>query len=286
MPVESNYAVGLNSSRFDLESMDAKLQASLGHGLYDACIKGDLDAVSASISQSKKTNPSFSPPFSSIMYAAMSKDRVNVVEYCLDNDAEINPDIMRILLINRARETYGLLLARKAVNVDYYIPWFDDILSNAATKNDLEWAKFCLDHGADSNQNLVDEHKSVLAAVAETASLEMATLLIRHGAHVAGSGAIVMAAEEGKLDMVKLLLSYGADINEIGIEHPTDPRFKEDMGSALHRAVEGGHLAVVDFLLDQGAVINLRDVMGRTPLVLAEAKENSEIVGLLKRRDP
>lgn len=93
-----------------------------------------------------------------------------------------------------------------------------------------------------------------------------------------------MAAEEGKLDMVRLLLDKGADINEIGIEHPTDPRFKEDMGSALHRAVEGEHEEVVEFLLDQGADANLKDVMGRTPLALAEAKRNGRIMGFLKER--
>lgn len=54
------------------------------------------------------------------------------------------------------------------------------------------------------------------------------------------------------------------------------------MGSALHQAIEGGHEEVVKFLLDQGADLNLKDVMGRTPLVLAEAKRNSAIMGLLK----
>ena len=47
------------------------------------------------------------------------------------------------------------------LDVNYYIPWFGDILSNVGTKNDLEWAKFCLDHGANPNQNLVDEHKRI-----------------------------------------------------------------------------------------------------------------------------
>lgn len=264
--------------------MDAKLQASMGSELYDACIKGNLNAVAASIAQSKAANPSFSPPLSTIMYAATSKDHVNVVKYCLDKGAVVNPDMMRILLINRARESYIFLLETKAVDVNYYIPWWSDILSNVATDNDLDWAKLCLDRGADPNQNLVGEHKSILAAVAELASVEMAALLIQHGAHVNRSGAIVMAAEDGKLDMVRSLLDKGADINEIGIEHPTDPRFKEDMGSALHRAVEGGHEEVVKFLLHQGADANLKDVMGRTPLALAEAKRNSGIMGLLKER--
>lgn len=242
--------------------MDAKLQASLGQELYEACINGKLDAVTASIAQSKSANPSFSPSFAKLMYAAASQNHVKIVKYCLDNGASVTPDVMQILLINRARETYILLLESKAVDINYYIPWWGDILSNVARRDDLDWAKFCLERGADPNLHLVEEHKSVLASVAELASVEMAALLIQHGAHVKGSGAIVMAAEEGKLDMVKLLLDHGADINEVGIEHPTDPRFKEDVGSALHRAVEAGHEDVVKFLLDEGADVNLKNVMG------------------------
>ena len=265
--------------------MDARLQTSLGMELYDACITGDLDAVTARISQSKETDPSFSPPFSTMMYVAISKDYINIVRYCLENGAIVNSDMMQILLINRARKSYIYLLEVKAIDVNYYIPWWGDILSNVAKRNDFDWARLCLDHGADPNRNLVDEHKSTLAAVAELASVEMAELLIQHGAHVKGSGALIMAAEEGKLDVVGLLLDKGADINEIGIEHPTDPRFKEDMGSALHRAIFGNHQEVVTFLLDRGADENLKDVMGRTPLALAEAGGNNSIIKLFKERD-
>ena len=264
--------------------MDTKLQASMGYELYDACISGSLNAVTASLAQSKAADPSFSPPLSTILYAAASKDHVKIVKYCLENGAAVTPDVMQILFINRARETYIFFLESKAVDINYYIPWWGDILSNVARRDDLDWAKLCLDRGADPNQNLVDEHKSILAAVAELGSVEMAALLIRHGAQVKGSGAIVMAAEEGKLDMMKLLLNQGADINEVGIEHPTDPRFKEDMGSALHRAVEAGHEEVVKFLLDRGADVNLNDVMRRTPLALAEANKNRGMIELLKER--
>ena len=264
--------------------MDVELQTRLGNELYSACINGNLDGVIASIAQSKTAHPAFSPPLHDILSAATSKDHVNIVKYCLDNGAAITPSLMQGLLINRARETYIYLLESHAVDINYYIPWWGDILSNVARRDDLAWAQLCLDRGADPNANLVDEHKSLLAAVAELASVEMATLLIQHGARVNGSGAIVMAAEEGKLDMVRLLLDHGADINEIGIEHPTDPRFREDMGSALHRAVEAGHEDVVRFLLEKGADVQLKDVMGRTPLGLAEKKGSKDITRRLKER--
>ena len=264
--------------------MNIQLQANMGHELYDACITGNLDAVKASLAHSRAADSPFSPPLSSILYAATSKDHVKIVKYCLENGAAVTRDVMQILLINRAKETYIYLLESKAVDINYYMPWWGDILSNVATSDDLDWAQLCLDRGADPNRNLVDEYKSLLAAVAELASIQMAALLIRHGAHVKGSGAIVMAAEEGKLDMVKLLLDQGADINEVGIEDPTDPRSREDMGSALHRAVTAGHEEVARFLLDQSADVNLTDVMRRTPLDLAEANQNRGMIELLKER--
>lgn len=94
-----------------------------------------------------------------------------------------------------------------------------------------------------------------------------------------------MAAEEGKMEMVKLLLDEGADINEIGIEHPTDPRFREDMGTALHRAVERGQEEVVGFLLERGADAGLKDPMGRTPVDLAKGKGNEKILKFFGERE-
>lgn len=175
-----------------------------------------------------------------------------------------------------------LLLTKAWKN--YYIPWFGDILSNAATHDDFEIATICLSYGADPNANLVDEHMSILAAVAELASVGMARLLLKHGARLRGSGAIVKAAEAGKLEMVRVLLEEGADVNEIGIEHPIDPRYKEDMGTALHRAVVEGHEEIVRFLLAHGAAVILEDPMGRTPLALAMDQGNDAIYSLLKEQ--
>ena len=264
--------------------MEAKLKSEMGDLLYDSCQKGELEAVKKTITQLKASNSAYKPPFSSILRAATSKDRANVVKYCLDHSTPVTPEVMKIILINRTKDVYKFLLDTKAIDVNYYIPWFGDILSNAATHDDIEMATICLSYGADPNANLVDEHTSVLAAVAELASVGMARLLLEHGARVRGSGAIVKAAEAGKLEMVRVLLEEGADVNEVGIEHPTDPRYKEDMGTALHRAVVEGHEEIVRFLLARGAVVDLEDPMGRTPLALAIDKGNDGIYSLLKEQ--
>ena len=263
--------------------MEAKIKATLGDKLRLACENGDLDTIVEHITVQKAKKSSYMPPLPEMLYTATGKDRLNIVRYCFENGAVVTDSVMKTLLICRAKETYLFLLESKNVDVDYYIPWFGDILSNVATADDMEWAEFCLEQGADPNRNLVDEYKSILAAVAELASVQMAMLLVAKGAQVRGSGAIVLAAEEGKLQMVEYLLDHGANIDEIGIEHPTDERYREDMGSALHRAVHGGHEEVVRFLLERGANGALKDVMGRTAMGLADAKNDGKMKGLLMK---
>lgn len=265
--------------------MEAQIKATLGEELHQTCEDGDLDTILKHISRRRAANPSYKPPFPEMMYTAAGKDNLNVVKYCLENGAAVTDNVMQKVLISRAKNTYIYFLESQAVEVDHYIPWFGDILSNVATDDDFEWAKICLSHGANPNKNLYEEHKTILAAVAELASVEMAALLVENGAHVKGSGAIVMAAEEGKLKMVEILLENGADIDEIGIEHPTDERYREDMGSALHRAVNGGHRDVVRFLIEKGADVGLKDLLGRTPMDLALARNKEELVEMLKGAD-
>lgn len=262
--------------------MEAKIKTKLGEELHQACQDGNFDAVRSYVSQQQALDPSYKPPLQEMLYTATGKDNIKIATYCLENGAAVTDDLLKKLLICRAKAIYTACIDSKKVDVNHYIPWYGDILSNAATANDLEWAKLSLEHGADPNLNLYEEHKSILAAAAELASLEMVTLLVENKAHVKGSGAIVMAAEEGKFGVVKYLLDHGADINEIGIEHPTDPRYKEDMGSALHRAVNAGHRDIVDYLIKQEANLNLKDEMGRTPMGLARTRKDESIEKLLK----
>ena len=258
------------------------MEAHLGEELYKACIDGDLEVTKSIIHHNRASTPDYLIPLSSMIYIAASEDRPNIVQYCLDNNATVDPETMKIVLINKSKSTYATLLASKAVDVNFWIPWFGDILSNFATHDNFDWTNLCLRHGADPNKNLVNQHMSILAVVAERASTTMAQLLIDHGAHVKGSGAIVLAAGAGRLDMVKLLLANGANINEIGIEHLMDARFKEDMGSALHKAVKGGHEEVARFLIGNGANVGLKDPMGRMALDVARESGNGALIRLLE----
>lgn len=71
-------------------------------------------------------------------------------------------------------------------------------------------------------------------------------------------------------------------MGEIGLEHPTDESYKADMGSVLHRVVNAGPGDVVKYSIEQGADVDLKDVTGRTLTVLRKAKNDEELLGILK----
>jgi ankyrin repeat protein len=77
-------------------------------------------------------------------------------------------------------------------------------------------------------------------------------------------------------------LEKGADIDEIGVEDPTDKRTKAKMGTGLHKAVRAGHTEIVKLLLEKGADVNLKNVQGWTPLALAKEEDRKDITQLLE----
>jgi len=116
---------------------------------------------------------------------------------------------------------------------------------------------------------------SAISAAAERGSLNLAQLLVRHGAKVSGSGALAAAAEKGHMDMVAWLLDQGADIDEMGVHDYGISRWKENVGTALHKAVVRGDVAMAEVLVHRGAKTDIRDPLGRTPLMRAR-KENQQ----------
>ena len=262
--------------------MDAKKRTEIGDDLYAACDAGDLPTVLAFISQQRSLSPTFRPPLAAMMYVAAKGDHSAIVSHCLACGGTVSDELLQRIVVDRPIKTYEAMLKADAIDANYFIPWFGDVLTCVATDDDIDFVKLCLSHGADPNRNLFEEDKSALAAVAETASIGIATLLLEHGAEIKKSGAAVAAAAAGKTDMVRFLLAKGADVDEMGIYHPYDRRCEERVGSALHQAARKGHEDIVSLLLGEGADVNLKDLRGRTPLALAEAAGNDAVKSLLR----
>ncbi|HUT61814.1 MAG TPA: ankyrin repeat domain-containing protein [Phycisphaerae bacterium] len=111
---------------------------------------------------------------------------------------------------------------------------------------------------------------------------DVARLLVASGTDVDsrdsyGYTPLRYASSSGNREVALLLLAEGADVN-------AQPGGGER--SALHFAVQGGHAALVELLLNHGADIEAKqefssDADGVTPLLLAAGKGNVEIVKLL-----
>jgi len=85
------------------------------------------------------------------------------------------------------------------------------------------------------------------------------------------------AAANGDLDRVKSLLNLGHQINQ--------PYNIKELygGNPLFSAVFNGHIDVVKYLLKNGALVNVTDINGDTPLDWAISKNNMELDLLLRK---
>lgn len=208
-------------------------------------------------------------------------DNADGASYCLTLGALFTDSVMSETIRGHSFATYKVFVSH-ALNSDRIVPSFDDILANVCLAGEISWARFCLDNGADPNFHTIDDPMYLLAATAELSTVEMADLLLQHGARMEGSGAIVIAAEKGRINMVKFLLEKGADIDEIGLMDFMIGRAADDGGSALHKAVTEKRQGVVRYLLEKGANVNLMDIKDRTPLMRARENGSDTITNLLE----
>ena len=85
------------------------------------------------------------------------------------------------------------------------------------------------------------------------------------------------AAANGDLDAVKSLLNSGHQINQ--------PYNIKELygGNPLFSAVFNGHIEVAKYLLENGGLVNIKDINGDTPLDWAISKNNMELDLLLRK---
>jgi hypothetical protein len=79
---------------------------------------------------------------------------------------------------------------------------------------------------------------------------------------------LMLAALKGHLPLVKKLVDLDADVNKTG-------------WTPLHYAASGGHVAVIEFLLDHSAYIDAESPNGTTPLMMAAMYGSPEAVKVL-----
>jgi ankyrin repeat protein len=155
-----------------------------------------------------------------------------------------------------------------------------DEIHAAVRSGDLEKVKTLLQGHAGWLNSPDQNQKTSLHLALESGHVDIALYLIERGADINlkdkdKATPLHNAAYLGSLEIVDLLLNKGAaSLNEGNFRGQTP----------LHFACERGHPGVVSRLLDAGADIEARDMIGRTPLMTGCLSKNFEIAqGLIKR---
>ncbi|KAJ7595613.1 ankyrin repeat-containing protein [Mycena floridula] len=140
--------------------------------------------------------------------------------------------------------------------------YWDCALGAAAHLGNIEVVEYLLNHGADPNA------PDYILFHALNGGLEIVEMLIAKGANlqVQGDAALLGASSNGNLDIVKLLIKKGVSPKN---------------GQIFHRACYCGHLEVVQFLVENGANVNVLSGHWGTALLAAIDGNEKEVVEFL-----
>src|SRR5262249_8735658 len=135
--------------------------------------------------------------------------------------------------------------------------------------NRVDLVKLLIEHGA-------DVERAGLLGPLDDAERPVADLLIAHGKKVPAwmlPRACRPDVSSNELHRVRVLLGYGASIDDRGRYGRT----------ALHYAVRGGKLPLIELLLERGAPVDVLDEDGLTPLLhLSKTRSKADPVPVME----
>ena len=183
----------------------------------------------------------------------------------------------------------------------------------------LHYATFCdlpsivkalaIEHPQDVSSRGFDDESTPLHLASRMGYVEIARLLIEHGADVTtqhrhGWTALHWAVRAGSMDLASLLIEHGADVTTkdndgwspfhwaVGAESVELARLLIERGASvttrdnscwtpLHKAVEARNVDLARLLIEHGAYVTAQNNVGRTPLHLAIRNGSIDLVRLL-----
>ncbi|AAR83357.1 ankyrin repeat protein [Canarypox virus] len=185
---------------------------------------------------------------------------IEIIKEVLRGNTEISDDDLKRMenTIKQNELKISELLFSKGADIDAmdkngYTP-----LRNAVINGNLELTKLFISRNADIT--LYYDGFTIFEVSALSPNVDVVKEIVRtYGCNV-HSDILIDASERGHASVIKYLLDIGLNIktNSCG-ETP------------LHRAASVGSSEVVDVLLSYGAEVNVRDVIGNTPLISASA---------------
>ena len=293
------------------------LQESLEESLFEAVRRNDTHTVSVLANMPgvdiNRTNSAHKTP----LYFALERENKPMIKLLLNNDADVNvasycsahcsfetpivtaariqrKDLVEILLNEGCElERVGSKEGKSALQ------W-------AATYGDIAMAKMLVSHGADVNWIGPYFHTALhYATLADKP--DMVQWLLEHGADISINGdgrtSLHIGAVRGNLAIVKHLVKHKCEIDvrdnfnftpfslaclrghfviiKFLMDHaPVGTEF--NMNDGLHRAAELGHLAVLKFLIDNGADVNSLNSLGESALSIASRGQYQSVQLLLE----
>lgn len=253
----------------------AYLEKCLGPDLYIACQRNDLDRFKDLTWRSEIDVQKWA----AAALTAASQESIDVAMYCMQDSGKqlgTTDKIVTLCLYHEVLEpAYRFLVDSKLVHPDCSADSIDQLRGAAAGlrgRKRHSLVEYLLKKDVDPNKTVfMHGSKWALTAAAGASDQQMVELLLGHDATLNGSGALTHATEKGNQGNVEYLLKRGADVNKM-VPIVDTRSGRKDMCSALHAAVENGHVDIVDMLLTAGADATLKDATDRTAEQIARTK--------------
>ncbi|MDD5270484.1 MAG: ankyrin repeat domain-containing protein [Candidatus Omnitrophica bacterium] len=161
----------------------------------------------------------------------------------------------------------------------------DSELCNAVISGDIKKAEKFIRRGAFVNAKNCDGKTPLMLAL-ENNHQYIAEMLVKKGANPnfadpGGTTPLMIAAQKGFVDTVKLLLSKGANPNTQ--QSNIKSVYSSENKTPIMFAAEGGNTDIVKMLIAKGADVNKKSRDGKTALKIAEEKNFSDVVEILKK---
>lgn len=238
--------------------------------LLEAAKSGDLDLVKKLITaQPSAVNcRDLDGRHSTPLHFAAGYNRVSVVEYLLQNGADVHAKDKGGLVPLHNACSYGHyevteLLIKHGAHVNVADLWKFTPLHEAAAKGKFEICKLLLKNGADLNKKNRDGH--IPLDLVKSGDTDVQDLL-------RGDAALLEAAKKGNLARVQKL----ATKDNINCQ---DTQGRNS--TPLHLAAGYNNQEVAEFLLENGADVNAMDKGGLIPLHNASSYGHVDIAALL-----
>ncbi|XP_076154616.1 poly [ADP-ribose] polymerase tankyrase-2-like isoform X2 [Alosa pseudoharengus] len=272
-----------------------------GRELFEACRNGDVERVKKLVNLDNVNSRDTAGRKSTPLHFAAGFGRRDVVEFLLQNRADVHArdDGGLISLHNACSFGHGevvRLLLHHGADANSRDNWNYTPLHEAAIKGKIDVCIMLLQHGAEPTIRNTDGRTALDLADPSTKAVltgdyrkdellesarcgneeKLMTLLTPlnvncHASDGRKSTPLHLAAGYNRVKTVQLLLQHGADV------HAKD---KGDL-VPLHNACSYGHYEVTELLVKHGACVNAMDLWQFTPLHEAASKNRIEVCSLL-----